>query len=72
MRFNWPSNRFFQALGLTSFTLGVYNAVAAADQRGRNIQNIERIRKIGEDINNVNDNLEKLADLKANGNLELK
>lgn len=72
MRLNWPSNRFFQAIGLTSFTLGVYNAIAAAAQRQGNIQNIERIRNIGEDLNIVNDKIEKIAEVQSKGNLELK
>jgi hypothetical protein len=72
MRFNWPSNKFFQAIGLTSFTLGVYNAIAAAAQRQVNIQKIERIRNISKDITTVNDNIEKIAEIQSKGNLELK
>lgn len=62
----WQSNRFFQALGVTSFSLGIYNAVAAAAQRRGNIQNIERIKTIGEEINDIHDNIEKIADSYSN------
>jgi hypothetical protein len=68
----WPSSRFFQALGVTSFTLGIYNAVAAAAHRRGNIQNVERIKTIGKEINDIHDNVEKIADSYSKGNHELK